>query len=72
MKRILEKAGFDYINVRAYGYMDYFDLHVPDSIFFPEPPKPLADPLDGSRHGAGIGVPLAAAIKKVVSVPVIP
>ncbi len=69
--RIFEKAGFDYINVRAYGYMDYFDLHLPDSIYFPEPPKPLPEPLDGSRHGAGITVPLAAAIKKAVSIPVI-
>jgi 2,4-dienoyl-CoA reductase (NADPH2) len=69
--RIFDKAGFDYISVRAYGYGDYFDMHVPDSIYFPEPPKPLAKPLDGSRHGAGIGLPLATAIKKVVSIPVI-
>ena len=69
--RILEKAGVDYIQVRAFGYNEYFDLHVPDSIFFPEPPKPLAKPLDGSRHGAGVVVSLAAGIKKVVSIPVV-
>jgi len=68
--RVLEKAGADYLHVRAYGYGDYFDLHVPDSIFFPDPPKPLAQPLDGSRYGAGVVAPLAAGIKKVVSVPV--
>ena len=69
--RIFEKAGFDYISVRAYGYNEYWDLHLPDSIFYPEPPKPMAKPLDTSRHGAGITVPLAAAIKKQVSMPVI-
>ena len=68
--RLLEKAGADYLHVRSYGYGDYFDLHVPDSIFFPEPPKPLARPLDGSRSGPAVVVPLAAGIKKAVSVPV--
>jgi 2,4-dienoyl-CoA reductase (NADPH2) len=69
--RIFEKAGVDYIHVRSYGYGEYWDLHVPNSIFFPEPPRPLAKPLDGSRHGAGVAVPLAAGIKKAVSIPVI-
>jgi 2,4-dienoyl-CoA reductase (NADPH2) len=69
--RIFEKAGVDYIHVRSYGYGEYWDLHVPNSIFFPEPPSPMAPPLDGTRHGAGIAVPLAAGIKKAVSVPVI-
>lgn len=68
--RLFEKAGADYLHVRSYGYGDYFDLHVPDSIFSPEPPKPLAPPLDGSRSGAGVVAPLAAGIKKVVSIPV--
>jgi 2,4-dienoyl-CoA reductase (NADPH2) len=70
LARIFEQAGFDYISVRSYGYMDYFDLHLPDSILFPEPPKP-APPLDINRRGVGISVPVAAAIKKVVSIPVI-
>jgi 2,4-dienoyl-CoA reductase (NADPH2) len=69
--RIFEKAGVDYIHVRSYGYGQYWDLHVPNSIFFPEPPKPMPQPLDGTRNGAGIAVPLAAGIKKAVSVPVI-
>jgi 2,4-dienoyl-CoA reductase (NADPH2) len=68
--KIFEKAGFCYINVRAYGYMDYWDLHLPDSIFYPEAPKPLAKPLDGSHGGTAITVPLAAAIKKQVKIPV--
>ena len=69
--RTFEEAGVDYIHVRSYGYGEYWDLHVPNSIFFPEPPRPMAKPLDGSRHGAGVAVPLAAGIKKAVSVPVI-
>jgi 2,4-dienoyl-CoA reductase (NADPH2) len=70
LAQIFEQAGFDYISVRSYGYMDYYDLHLPDSILFPEPPKP-APPLDINRQGVGISVPVAAAIKKVVSIPVI-
>ncbi|MFH1032438.1 MAG: FAD-dependent oxidoreductase [Chloroflexota bacterium] len=70
--QIFEKAGFDYINVRIYGYNDYWDLHLPDSILYPEPPSPVAPPLDVTHKGAGISVPLAAQIKKAVSkVPVI-
>jgi 2,4-dienoyl-CoA reductase (NADPH2) len=71
LARIFEQAGFDYIGVRSYGYGDYYDLHLPDSILFPEPPKPLAPPLDISRGGAGMSVPVAEAIKKMVSIPVI-
>ncbi len=70
LARIFEQAGFDYIGVRSYGYGDYYDLHLPDSILFPEPPKPVP-PLDINRRGVGISVPVAAAIKKVVSIPVI-
>jgi 2,4-dienoyl-CoA reductase (NADPH2) len=70
LAQIFEQAGFDYISVRSFGYMDYFDLHLPDSILFPEPPKP-APPLDINRRGVGISVPVAAAIKRVVSIPVI-
>jgi 2,4-dienoyl-CoA reductase (NADPH2) len=70
LARMFEQAGFAYIGVRSYGYMDYYDLHLPDSILFPEPPKPTA-PLNINRRGVGISVPVAAAIKKVVSIPVI-
>ena len=70
LARIFEQAGFAYIGVRSYGYGDYYDLHLPDSILFPEPPEPVP-PLDINRRGVGISVPVAAAIKKVVSIPVI-
>lgn len=69
--KMLEKAGVDYIQVRSFGYGEYYDLHWPETIFYPDPPQPLSKPLDGSHNGAGAVVPLAAGIKKVVSVPVI-
>ena len=68
--KLLEQAGVDYIQVRGFGYGEYLDLNEPESIFYPEPPSPMAPPLDGSRYGTGIMVPLAAAIKQAVSVPV--
>ncbi len=69
--KIFDKAGFDYISVRVFGFLDYFDLHLPDSIFYPEPPEYMPKPLDLRHRGAGISVPVAAAIKKVVSIPII-
>jgi 2,4-dienoyl-CoA reductase (NADPH2) len=71
LAKIFDKGGFDYISVRVFGYMDFYDLHLPDSVFYPEPPKPMPKPLDASHGGAGISVPLAAVIKKGVSIPVI-
>lgn len=71
--RILQDAGADAIDVSSYGYGygEYSRLITPEQAFRPEPPKNLAKTLDGSRNGAGAFVPLAAAIKKVVSIPVI-
>jgi len=69
--KIFDKAGFDYISVRVFGYMDFYDLHLPDSVFYPQLPKPMPRLLDISHGGAGISVPVAAAIKKVVSMPVL-
>jgi 2,4-dienoyl-CoA reductase (NADPH2) len=70
LAQILEKAGADAIQARAYGFRDYFGMIFPEHIFFPEGPKILPKELDWSRRGAGILAPLAAATKKVVSVPV--
>jgi 2,4-dienoyl-CoA reductase (NADPH2) len=69
--QILQNAGADAIHVRAYGYGDYTHVDSPEHVFFPEPPKPLVKELDWSHKGAGLLVPLAAAIKSVVSIPVI-
>ena len=70
--RVLEKAGADALEVRAYGYGEHYNrLHIPEQIFYPEPPHPLAEELDGSHNGAGVVVPLAGMIRSVVSIPVI-
>ncbi len=75
--RILQSAGADAIEVRGEFYSRPEDdalresTHFPDVYFYPESPRPLGAELDGSRHGAGFTLPVAAAIKKAVSVPVI-
>lgn len=69
--QMFQEAGADAIHARAYGYGDYFNLVFADNILYPEPPERLPEELDWSRHGAGAMVPLAEAIKKVVSIPVI-
>jgi 2,4-dienoyl-CoA reductase (NADPH2) len=75
--KILQQAGADAIEVRAEFYMRPEDdpfrdsTHFPEIYFYPEPPKVLGANIDGSHNGVGASVPLAAAIKKVVSVPVI-
>lgn len=74
--RILQAAGADAIHVRVEFYSKPKDpslrsnTHFPDIALYPETPYP-AENIDTSRHGAGAWVPLAAAIKKVVSIPVI-
>jgi 2,4-dienoyl-CoA reductase (NADPH2) len=69
--RLAERAGADAVHVRAYGYGDFFNVHFPELVFYPEPPEPFPASLDASRNGKGAFIPLAAAIKKTVSVPVI-
>jgi len=69
--KIFEKAGVDYIQVRACGYWEYHGLPWNETIFSPEPPNPLSDPIDGRNNGVGALVPLAARIKEVVSIPVV-
>ncbi|MFC2065844.1 FAD-dependent oxidoreductase [Chloroflexota bacterium] len=69
--RRMEAAGADYIHVSVYGYAGYNRLITPEQVFFPEPPEPFAQELYKSKHGAGALTPLAAGIKKVVSVPII-
>jgi 2,4-dienoyl-CoA reductase (NADPH2) len=69
--KIFQKAGADVLQVRVDGVGKYLSSHYPELIHYPEPPQPLGEMLDGSRHGAGGYVPVAAAIKKVVTVPVI-
>jgi 2,4-dienoyl-CoA reductase (NADPH2) len=69
--KILESAGVDAIQARAYGYGAYNFIHPgPEQLLFPEALPNLPKELDWSGGGAGAFVPLAAAIKKVVSIPV--
>jgi len=70
--RIIQDAGADAVQARAYGYKKYAILHPgPERILYPEPPKSLIDELDWSRKGAGAFVPLSESVKKAVSIPVI-
>jgi 2,4-dienoyl-CoA reductase (NADPH2) len=75
--KILQAAGADALHVRAEFYNKPKDpskrdsTQFPDIAFYPETPFPLEGVVDDSHHGAGGWVPLAAAVKKVVSIPVI-
>jgi 2,4-dienoyl-CoA reductase (NADPH2) len=40
-------------------------------MFYPEPPAQLPDYIDGSRSGRGAAAPIAGAIKRAISIPVI-
>ncbi len=70
LARILETAGADSFQIRYYQY-GYIGSLWPEQTFYPEPFEPLPEALDWKRKGAGAYVPLAAAIKSAVSVPVI-
>ncbi|MDH7499363.1 MAG: FAD-dependent oxidoreductase [candidate division NC10 bacterium] len=69
--KLLQEAGADAIQVRAHGYGHRGGLLHPDRLLYPEPPKVLPKDLDWSRKGAGATVPLAEAVKRAVTVPVI-
>ena len=75
--KMLEVAGADYFNITVDGYFDrsgdqgHWRVIIPEQLFYPEPPKPLIKDLEGMRASpANAVIPPAAAIKKVVSVPV--
>lgn len=70
--RIFEAAGADNLHPKADGLGPIYGLiNWPDAVCYPEAPDPLPEGLDGSGNGAGFWVPLAASIKKAVSIPVI-
>ena len=70
--RIFEVAGADNLHPKADGMgPKYGFINWPEAVCYPEPPDPLPEGLDGSRNGAGFWVPLAASVKKAVSIPVI-
>jgi 2,4-dienoyl-CoA reductase (NADPH2) len=70
--KILQDAGIDAIHVRAFGYHGFQSVDAsPKEIYYSENTKPLPKELDWSYKGKGAMSPLAAAVKKVVSIPVI-
>lgn len=70
MAKHVEAAGVAAINCRAHDYFHRDGILHPDRFVYPEPPPNLPKDLDWSRNGKGALVPLAAAVKKTVSVPV--
>ena len=68
--KLAQEAGADAIQVRAHGYGHRGGLLQPDRLYYPEMPKPLPKDLDWSHKGVAAIIPLAQAVKKVVSVPV--
>ena len=70
--QLLEKAGADAIHVRMAGYGAFgINLLHADKLLQPELPKHLMiKEFDWSRKGKGFSLPLAAAVKEGVSMPV--
>jgi 2,4-dienoyl-CoA reductase (NADPH2) len=75
--RMIEKAGSDAIHVRVEFYTNPRDLmkrdstHFPDMVPYPHTPPGIPSEIDMSTHGEGGWVPVAAEIKKEVTIPVI-
>jgi len=69
--RILQDAGADCIHARANAYCGLPEIIRSEQYFYPEPPDLLIKELDWSRRGTGALIPLAAAVKEVVTIPVI-
>ena len=72
--RILQEAGADAIQVRSQWLGYHVAGFFPEALFFPEPPIPFNSfpkNYDYSRWGAGAHVPLGAAMKEVVDIPLI-
>ncbi len=68
--KMFETAGAASLHVRSHRFGTLAGVW-PEQLFYPEPPKMLQKELDWSHGGAAMYSPLAAAIKKVVSIPVI-
>jgi 2,4-dienoyl-CoA reductase (NADPH2) len=74
LARMIQEAGADALQVRFYWLHHDISVLTPEVLFYPEPHIPLKSfpkELDWSHRGAGATVPVAAAIKKAVSIPVI-
>jgi 2,4-dienoyl-CoA reductase (NADPH2) len=72
--KILEDAGADAIQLRNHWMGLHVPAYLPDVLFWPEPPIPLNEfpaEYNKSHHGAGANINFAAAMKKIVKIPVI-
>lgn len=72
--RLLEEAGADAIQVRSQWLGYHVAGFFPEALFYPEapiPPRSFPPGYDWTRKGMGAHVPLAAAIKRAVNIPVI-
>ncbi len=72
--RMLEEAGADVLHVRFFWLGYDISVLTPEVLFYPEPHIPVSSfskELDWSHKGPGAILPVTAAIKKAVSIPVI-
>jgi 2,4-dienoyl-CoA reductase (NADPH2) len=70
--RILQNAGSDAMHIRAFGYHGFGSVdQCEKSYYSAETSCKLPKELDWSHKGEGALVPLSAAVKKIVSIPVI-
>lgn len=75
--QIFVQAGADALEVRAeyYTWTKQVErrqsLHFPDMYLYPHQPGPINPYVDANHLGAGANLPMAAAIKQAVAVPVI-
>ncbi len=71
--RWLEKAGANAIQVRSHWLGHHVAGYLTDVLFYPEPPVPISQfprEYDWHHRGAGANIPLAAGIKRQLSIPV--
>ncbi len=69
--KLVEEAGADSIHVRSGGYGPFSGILHPDRFYYPELPEELkVKEFDWRRGGKGLTVPLGAAMKEAVSIPV--
>jgi 2,4-dienoyl-CoA reductase (NADPH2) len=73
LAKILQKAGADALHVRSHWFGQHQGSYHHEVLFYPEPHIPLKSfpkELDWSHKGPLANVPVAAVIKKAVSVPI--
>jgi len=71
--RIFQDVGVDALHVRSHWFGNHIGSYNHENLYYPEPQIPLKDfprGLDWRHGGSGVNVPVASAIKRVVSIPV--